>query len=79
MLLATPKAKGALVRKVAADIHPTVLVTYREIIQRSASGAVPYGGEKPEWYDYPNGARLYVGGMDRPGKVLSGELTIGKH
>lgn len=69
----TPKASAGLVRKVAADIGPTVLVTYRRIIERSGSGAAPFGGEKPEWYDYPNGARLYVGGMDRPGKVLSGE------
>jgi hypothetical protein len=69
----TPKSQAGLVRKVAADINPTVLVTYRRVIERSRSGAKAFGGEKPEWYDYPNGARLYIGGMDRPGKVLSGE------
>lgn len=69
----TPKAQAGLLRKVAADINPTVLVTYRRLIEMSRSGATAFGGEKPEWYDYPNGARLYVGGMDRPGKVLSGE------
>jgi hypothetical protein len=73
LLRETPKAQAGLLRKVAADIGPTVLVTYRRIIERSNSGATPFGGEKPEWFDYPNGARLYVGGMDRPGKVLSGE------
>lgn len=73
LLRETPKAKAGLLRKVAADIGPTVLVTYKLIVERSGSGATPYGGEKPEWFDYPNGARLYVGGMDRPGKVLSGE------
>jgi hypothetical protein len=73
LLKSTPKAQAGLVRKVAADIGPTVLVTYKRIIEYSGSGATPFGGEKPEWYDYPNGARLYVGGMDRPGKVLSGE------
>lgn len=73
LLSSTPKAQAALVRKVAADIGPTVLRTFKKVIERSQSCARPYGGEKPEWYDYPNGARLYIGGMDRPGKVLSGE------
>ncbi len=73
LLRETPKAQAGLLRKVAADIGPTVLVTYKRVIEMSRSGATAYGGEKPEWFDYPNGARLYVGGMDRPGKVLSGE------
>ena len=34
---------------------------------------LPYGGNKPEWYDYPNGSRIWIGGMDKPGKVLSAE------
>lgn len=73
LLRSTPGSQYALVRKVAADIGPTVLNTYKRVIERSGSGATPYGGEKPEWYTYPNRARLYIGGMDRPGKVLSGE------
>jgi hypothetical protein len=73
LLKETPGAQAGLVRKVAADIVPTVLVTYKRVIQQSKSGALAYGGEKPEWFDYPNGAKLYIGGMDRPGKVLSGE------
>jgi hypothetical protein len=73
LLQDTPKAQAALVRKVAADIGPTVLKTYQRVIAQSGSGAHPFGGSKPEWYDYPNGARLWIGGMDRPGRVLSGE------
>lgn len=73
LLSQTPLAHAGLIRKVASDIAPTVLVTFRRILEQSNSGALSYGGEKPEWYDYPNGARLYIGGMDRPGKVLSGE------
>lgn len=73
LLKETPRAQAALVRKVAADIGPTVLITYKRVIERSGSGAAPFGGEKPDWFQYPNGARLYIGGMDRPGKVLSGE------
>lgn len=73
LLAATPGAQGALVRKLAVDIAPTVLVTYRRVLAMSGSGATPFGGEKPEWYDYPNGSRLYLGGIDRPGRILSGE------
>lgn len=73
LLRTTPRSNYALVRKVAADIAPTVLRTYTRVIALSGSRAAPYGGNKPEWYDYPNGARLWIGGMDRPGKVLSGE------
>lgn len=73
LLATTPGAQGALVRKLAVDIAPTVLVTYRRVIAMSGSGATPFGGEKPEWFDYPNGSRLYLGGIDRPGRILSGE------
>ena len=27
-----------------------------------------------EWFDYSNGARIWVGGLDKPGKVLSAEF-----
>ncbi|MBP7570789.1 MAG: terminase [Acidobacteria bacterium] len=76
VLRENPRAQGAMVRKVAADIGPTVLRTYERVIAMSGSGATPYGGNSPQWFDYPNGARLYLGGMDRPGKVLSGERDI---
>lgn len=73
LLRTTPNAQAALMRKVRSTIGPTVLRTYLRVIARSQSGAAPFGGKNPEWYDYPNGARLWIGGMDDPGKVLSGE------
>lgn len=73
LLRTTRKAQAALMRKVRSTIGPTVLRTYLRVIAMSGSGAVAYGGKNPEWYDYPNGARLWIGGMDDPGKVLSGE------
>lgn len=76
VLATNPGAQGALIRKLAVDIPPTVLVTYSRVVARSRSRAVPYGGNKPQWYDYPNGARLYVGGIDRPGRILSGERDV---
>lgn len=77
LLRQTPKAQGVLARKMLASIWGTVLVTYKRIQDlRVALGDDPvdaYGGEKPEWYTYSNGARLWVGGLDNPNKILSGE------
>jgi len=67
-----PKAQGALIRKVAASIPGTVLATMKRII-----GEFPvnyFGGENnPERIIYPNGSQIWIGGMDNPTKVLSGE------
>ncbi len=67
-----PGAQGALVRKVAASIPGTILVTMKRII-----GDFPvnyFGGENnPEIIIYPNGSEIWIGGMDKPTKVLSGE------
>lgn len=72
LLRSTPKAKAALVRKVRADMTGTVLETY-ERLALARGGVTAFGGRHPEFYEYENGARLYLGGMDRPEKVLSGE------
>lgn len=74
LLRATPRARGALVRRVRAHMVSTVLQTYRTIQGMRAVPATPSGGEHPEWFDYPNGARLFVIGLDKSGKVLSGEF-----
>ncbi len=41
VLRENPRAQGAMVRKVAADIGPTVLRTYERVIAMSGSGATP--------------------------------------
>lgn len=72
MMREYPSARAAIVRKVRATMVSTVLETWEGVIALRGS-VTPYGGKRPEWYDYSNGARVYVGGMDDPGKVLSGE------
>lgn len=68
-----PNAQAAIVRKVRADMDGTVLQLFKEnFVDPSGGEIIPYGGEKPEFYIYPNGSRIWVGGMDKPGKVLSG-------
>jgi phage terminase large subunit len=73
LMATTPKARGVMLRKTYASLISTVHETYKEVIARSDVQPVAYGGEKPQWYDYPNGSRLYLGGMDNAQKVLSGE------
>lgn len=69
---ANPKAQYAIVRKVRDDMASTVLVTWKKIIALRG-GVTVFGGERPVFYDYPNGARIWIGGLDRPEKTLSGE------
>lgn len=68
-----PGAQCAIVRKVQADIAGTCLVTYQSKILLPANRVIPYGGKNPTRFIYPNGTVVWVGGMDNPGKVLSGE------
>lgn len=62
-----------LARKVRSTMDSTVLGTWRRIIALRG-GVTVFGGERPQWYDYPNGARVWVVGFDDPDKILSGEF-----
>lgn len=71
-----PNSVGIVVRKTRSSLFSTVLRTYAKIIRLRGSDVQPYGGQKPEWYDYPNGSRLYVDGLDKAEKLLSGEFDF---
>lgn len=66
-----PKAQAAIVRKTYKSTVSSVLQTYANKVVCEA--VRPFGASHPEWYDYPGGSRLWVGGMDNPDKVLSSE------
>lgn len=67
-----PGAQGVMSRKTYAALVGSALRTYRRILGPQ-SPVRAYGGEKPEWFDYPNGSRFWVAGLDNPGKALSSE------
>lgn len=71
-----PKSVGIIVRKTRASLFSTVLRTYAKIVALKGNDVKPYGGKKPEWYEYPNGSILYVDGLDKAEKLLSGEFDI---
>lgn len=66
-------SQAVLVRKVRDTVYGSVMQTLRRIQGGNDSPVRAYGGEKPEWLQYPNGSRLWVAGMDNPGKALSSE------
>jgi hypothetical protein len=68
-----PGCQGVILRKIAADLTPTVLQTFEKKILGADSPVTAYGGERPQWYDYPNGSRVWVAGLDDAGKSLSSE------
>lgn len=67
-------ASGAIVRKVHNDMASTVLDVFKKKVL--ANDVRIFGGEHPEFYEWPSGTRVFIGGMDRPGKVLSGQLDF---
>lgn len=74
-LLRYPNSQGLLTRATQKSIYLSVLKTYQAII-RNNKNVVPYGGSKPEWYDYSNGSQLHIAGLDNDDKILSTEFDI---
>jgi hypothetical protein len=82
LLVKYPGSQAVAVRKQYKTLIPTALQTYQRKVlgspQPDADGKFPngvrvFGGSHPQWYDYPNGSRLWVAGFDSPGKALSSD------
>ncbi len=71
-----PGAQGLMVRKTYKSLCGSALQTYARKVLAKGAGVLPYGGEAPKWFDYPNGSRLNLGGMDNPDKILSAEYDF---
>jgi phage terminase large subunit len=74
-----PGMRGIMVRKVGEDLTASALVTYQSRILGAGNWNVrPYGGSKlkPASFQYPNGAELLIGGLDKPQKVMSREYDL---
>lgn len=71
-----PGASIVICRKQLTDTYGSVLQTYQRKVLHDGAPVTIYGGEKPQWYDYPNGARIWVAGLDKAGKVLSAEHDV---
>lgn len=69
----TPGAQAAIVRKHKSSMYDTVLRTWEDKVLKPWDEVRKYGGEKPQWYTFPNGAKVMVIGMDDGDKALSAE------
>jgi len=70
-----PGMQGVIIRKVRADMPGTVLQTFEKVgkVLFDKRVVTKLGGSHVERYQYVNGSEIWVGGLDRPGAVLSSE------
>lgn len=71
-----PGAQIAIVRKRRSDMNASVLQTFEKKVLCLFPEVKAYGGKYPSWFDYPNGSRVWVAGLDKESKVLSAEFDI---
>lgn len=73
LLSQTPNARATILRKVRATLFGTALETWARVIRYGGIPVEEHGGNRPNFYTYPNGARVFIGGLDNANKILSGE------
>ena len=71
-----PDASIVMARKQLTDTYPSVVKMFQDKVLDEHAPCVVYGGEKPQWFQYFNGSRIWVAGLDKAGKVLSAEHDI---
>ena len=81
LLCLFPKARALMVRKTRNSILSSAVVTYEKKVlpfppEDPRCPIRKYGGERPEFYVYPNGSRLIIGGLDDADKYLSAEYDF---
>ena len=81
MALANPGMRALVIRKTAASLGSTALVTYREVVAKEDldAGQVKFFGgskERASSYRYGNGAEIVVGGIDKASRIMSSEYDV---
>lgn len=71
-----PGLHALLLRKIKQDLYASAIKIYQDKVLLENSPIEIYGGQRPEHFDYPTKARIVVGGLDKPGKVLSAEYDV---
>lgn len=77
LMMQYPGARALIVRKVRADLAQSTLVTFeRDVLGLDNPICKGVQREYRQTYRYPNGSEIVVGGMDRPGRILSAEYDL---
>lgn len=70
-------SRALIVRKVRADLAQSTLVTFeRDVLGEDNPICATVQRNSRQSYKYPNGSEIVVGGMDRPGRILSAEYDV---
>lgn len=72
-----PKMRGLIIRKTRESLSEAALVTYEDKVLPEGS-PIAKGARRNfrQVYTYPNGSQIVVGGLDKPGKVMSTEYDL---
>src|SRR5215469_4704960 len=73
-----PGMHGLLLRKTLVSLKASTLVTFRERILGDDSPVRFWTAraDEPAHYAYPNGSKVYIGGMDNARKLMSTEYDL---
>lgn len=73
-----PGMHALLLRKTLVGLKASALVTYRERVLGPQTPVKFWGsrGDESAHYLYPNGSKIYIGGMDNPAKIMSTEYDM---
>ena len=68
-----PGENFSMMRKTAASVAGTVGQTFMRVVKGTKGAPIALGGSTPSRFIYENGSQIWVGGLDKAEKVLSGE------
>jgi PBSX family phage terminase large subunit len=74
-----PRMRGLIVRKTRESLTQSVLELFEaEVLDRGWYDRIAAGAQRRtrQSYVYPNGSEIVVGGLDKPGKVMSARYDI---
>lgn len=81
MALLNPGMRALILRKIAADLASTALITWKEHVAKEALAlklCAYFGGSRSEsaGYRYTNGSFVAIGGMNNPAQIMSSEYDV---
>ncbi len=81
LLCKYPRSQALAVRATYTSLISSACQTYdnKVLVHPPGHPDCPiekYGGESPKFYLYPNGSRIWLGGLDNPDKFLSAEFDF---
>ena len=81
LMIKYPGARGLMVRRTYKSLITSAVETYEKKVLPYPPGHPKcpiraFGAVMPQWYGYPNGSRIIIGGLDNPDKFLSAEFDF---